>query len=210
MTSARLPHRGRRRRRLPAAGPRGRLPPQARERGRVLALVRPLAGASRQIEELASLPGRNDRLDRAGWLRAGAIDTLIHELADQFVARGAAILDGSFDDELRRTIPHAKALDQVEAACLEHCYRARDVLKMELAGAEAIQGLLDRFVHALLEPDSLRGRHQRRLRSSVISDTGSRYEQLLRITDHVAGMTDNYAVRLYRELRGMRYPGERD
>ena len=153
---------------------------------------------------------RNEMLDRAGWLRAGAIDTLIHELADAFVARGGAILDGSFDDELRRTIPHAAALDAVEAACLEHCYRARDVLKMELAGAEAIQGLLDRFVRALLEPGSLRGEHQRRLRPMVIDDAGSRYEQLARITDHVAGMTDNYAVRLYRELRGMRYPGGRD
>jgi dGTPase len=81
---------------------------------------------------------------------------------------------------------------------------------MELAGAEAIQGLLECFVTALLEPDSLRGTHQRRLRSTVIADTGSRYEQLVRITDHVAGMTDNYAVRLYRELRGMRYPGGRD
>jgi dGTPase len=145
-----------------------------------------------------------------GWLRAGAIDTLIHELAESFVARGSAILDGSFDAELRKTIPHAAALDAVEAACLEHCYRARDVLKMELAGAEAIQGLLDCFVRALLEQGSLRGEHQRRLRPTVIDDTGSRYEQLVRITDHVAGMTDNYAVRLYRELRGMRYPGGRD
>ncbi|HXJ68692.1 MAG TPA: hypothetical protein VNM39_07275 [Verrucomicrobiae bacterium] len=149
-------------------------------------------------------------LDRAGWLRAGAIDTLIHELADAFVARGAGVLDGSFDSELRKTIPHAAALDAVEATCLERCYRARDVLKMELAGAEAIQGLLDRFVRALLEKKSLRGEHQRLLRPSVIDDSGSRYEQLVRITDHVAGMTDNYAVRLYRELRGMRYPGGRD
>jgi len=54
------------------------------------------------------------------------------------------------------------------------------------------------------------GDHQRLLTPSVIADTGSRYEQLVRITDHIAGMTDNYAVRLYRELRGMRYPGGRD
>ena len=153
---------------------------------------------------------RNERLDRAGWLRARAIDTLVHELADAFVAHGQAILDGSFDDELRRRIPHAGALDRVKAVCLETCYRARDVLKMELAGAEAIQGLLDFFVRALLEPRSVRGQHLRRLRPMAIADQGSRYEQLVRITDHVAGMTDNYAVRLYRELRGMRYPGGRE
>jgi dGTPase len=173
-------------------------------------LVEPLCAPEHAAERHGAPTDRNEMLDRAGWLRAGAIDTLIHELAEAFVQRGAAILDGSFDGELRKAIPHAAALDAVEAACLEHCYRARDVLKMELAGAEAIQGLLDRFIHALLDKTSLRGEHQRRLRPSVIDDRGSRYEQLVRITDHVAGMTDNYAVRLYRELRGMRYPGGRD
>jgi len=174
-------------------------------------LVEPLCAPGHAAERRGDTPSdRNEMLDRAGWLRAGAIDTLIHELADAFVARGAGVLDGSFDSELRKTIPHAAALDAVEATCLERCYRARDVLKMELAGAEAIQGLLDRFVRALLEKKSLRGEHQRLLRPSVIDDSGSRYEQLVRITDHVAGMTDNYAVRLYRELRGMRYPGGRD
>jgi len=175
-------------------------------------LVEPLCAPNHIARHARQPEDRNERLDRAGWLRAGAIDTLIHELADAFVANGGAILDGSFDDELRKHIPkpHAAALDAVWDLCLKRCYRARDVLKMELAGAEAIQGLLDCFVHALLDKDSLRGQHQRRLRSMVIDDSGSRYDQLVRITDHVAGMTDNYAVRLYRELRGMRYPGGRD
>jgi dGTPase len=173
-------------------------------------LVEPLCDPEHAAERRGAPTDRNEMLDRAGWLRASAIDTLIRELAEAFVARGGAILDGSFDGELRKTIPHAGALDAVETACLEHCYRARDVLKMELAGAEAIQGLLECFVRALIEPGSLRGEHQRRLRPTVIDDRGSRYEQLVRITDHVAGMTDNYAVRLYRELRGMRYPGGRD
>jgi dGTPase len=176
-----------------------------------LALVRPLAGTSGQTAPARSeIANRNDQLDRAGWLRARAIDALIHELADAFVARLDGIRDGTFDDELRKFVRHAAELDGVERVCVRQCYQARDVLKMELAGAEAIQGLLGCFVTALLEPGTLRGAHQRLLRSRVISDEGSRYEQLLRITDHVAGMTDNYAVRLYRELRGMRYPGGRD
>jgi len=176
-----------------------------------LSLVRPLAGPSGQLEEARrALPGRNDRLDRAGWLRARAIDTLIHELAGAFMSQQDGILECTFDDELKRSIPHAAELQAVEQVCREQCYGARDVLKMELAGAEAIQGLLDCFVTALLSPGTLRGEHQRALRSMVISDTDTRYEQLVRITDHVAGMTDNYAVRLYRELRGMRYPGGRD
>ncbi len=176
-----------------------------------LKLVRPLAGASGQHADATQpLPSRNGKLDRAGWLRARAIDTLVHELSGAFMAHLDSILSGTFDDELRKSIPHATELQAVETVCLQQCYQARDVLKMELAGAEAIQGLLGCFVQALLEPGTLRGTHQRMLRSMVISDAGSRYEQLVRITDHIAGMTDNYAVRLYRELRGMRYPGGRD
>lgn len=176
-----------------------------------LRLVRPLAGASGASDDATrKLAQRGDQLDRAGWLRARAIDMLIQQLADTFIEHLDPILEGAFDDELRKSIPLAGELAAVERACLEQCYEARDVLKMELAGAEAIQGLLQHFVQALLEPDTLRGRHQRKLRGMVISDDGTRYEQLVRITDHVAGMTDNYAVRLYRELRGMRYPGGRD
>jgi dGTPase len=176
-----------------------------------LRLVRPLAGASGASEDATrKLPYRGDQLDRAGWLRARAIDTLIHQFADAFLAKLDDILDGRFDDELKKSIPLAGELAEVERACIQQCYEARDVLKMELAGAEAIQGLLRHFVDALLAPRSLRGQHQRRLRGMVISDAGTRYDQLVRITDHVAGMTDNYAVRLYRELRGMRYPGGRD
>ena len=175
-----------------------------------LGAIRPLLGADVAEPALSPRAGRNERLDRVGWLRARAIETLVHELADAFRRHQAAIQDGSFDDMLRRDIPHAAALNAIETLCHERCYQARDVLKMELTGAEAIQGLLDYFVRALVEPRSLRAGHLRRLLPSVIADTGSRYEQLVRITDHVAGMTDNYAVRLYRELRGMRYPGGRD
>jgi dGTPase len=80
---------------------------------------------------------------------------------------------------------------------------------MELSGAEAIQGLLAIFTTALRERSSLRGEHMRRLYPRLFQDAPA-YERLKRLTDHVSGMTDHYAVRLYRELRGMRYPGGRD
>ena len=75
---------------------------------------------------------------------------------------------------------------------------------------EAIQGLLTIFVTAAREADSLRGVHMRQLYPRLFQADAPAYERLLRLTDHVSGMTDHYAVRLYRELRGMRYPGGRD
>jgi len=151
-----------------------------------------------------------ERIDRAAFLRGRAIDTLVGELAEQFLAREEAILSGTFDEALRDHIASCEALDAIERLCFERCYKARDVLKMELTGAEAIQGLLGFFTSALIEGDALRTGHLRDLYGSILSPEGSRYDQLVRITDHVAGMTDHYAVRLYRELRGVRYPGGRD
>lgn len=157
----------------------------------------------------AALPWA-ERIDRAAFLRGRAIDTLVGELAEAFVAREEAVLTGAFDEPLRDHIPSREGLDAIERLCFERCYKARDVLKMELTGAEAIQGLLGFFTGALTETDALRTAHLKDLYGSILSSEGSRYDQLVRITDHVAGMTDHYAVRLYRELRGVRYPGGRD
>lgn len=173
------------------------------------------------LEPIAQLPAGHEalteaalpwaeRIDRAAFLRGRAIDTLVGELAAQFLEHEEAILRGDSDAALRDRIASCEALDAIERLCFERCYKARDVLKMELTGAEAIQGLLGYFTGALTEEDALRTGHLRDLYGGIVSPEGSRYDQLVRITDHVAGMTDHYAVRLYRELRGVRYPGGRD
>jgi len=149
------------------------------------------------------------RLDRADSLRAVAIDRLVHEFADAFVENLDAIGRGAYDRALSSGIPSREALGEIGRTCLERCYRARDVLKMELTGAEAIQGLLAIFTGAFEHPGSLRAGHLARLLPALFEPAPA-YERLLRLTDHIAGMTDHYAVRLYREMRGMRYPGGRD
>ncbi len=150
------------------------------------------------------------RLEWAGALRGRAIERLLRQLAGVFVEAADRILDGSFAESLTRVIPLHGALREVREACRVHCYEARDVLKMEATGIEAIQGLLGFYVAALLEPGRASSERVRKLLPHVYEPGLPRYEALLRITDHVAGMTDNYAVRLYREVRGMRYPGGRD
>lgn len=171
-----------------------------------LALMEPLAGAA-ATERPAN---RSEDLDRADTLRAAAVDTLVHQLAGAFVTNLGGVLDGSFDRPLAGDIPGRDTLAAIGRTCLERCYRARDVLKMELTGAEAIQGLLGILTDAFASPRSLRAGHLRRLLPMLFHEDATPYERLLKLTDHVSGMTDHYAVRLYRELRGMRYPGGRD
>jgi len=173
-----------------------------------LALMEPLRGP-RADGPLAPPSSRSELLDRADYLRAAAVDTLVHQFADAFAANLEGLIDGSFDRPLASEVAGREALEAIGTTCLERCYRARDVLKMELTGAEAIQGLLTVFTEAFASPRSLRAGHLARLLPTLFAE-GSAYERLLGLTDHVSGMTDHYAVRLYRELRGMRYPGGRD
>jgi dGTPase len=157
-------------------------------------------------------PGAGDynaRLDRADLLRAIAVNALIHDAAEAFEAARDEIMGCRFKSALSDRMRFRRELDVIQKTCLDRCYRARDVLKMELSGAEAIQGLLAIFVGALRDASSLRGEHMRRLYPRLFQDAPA-YERLQRLTDHVSGMTDHYAVRLYRELRGMKYPGGRD
>lgn len=171
--------------------------------------LRPLCEADPRCPPLGALADYAERMERADLLRAVAVNTLIHDAADAFLAAHDAILIGSFATALEAGMRHREALRTIQRTCVERCYRARDVLKMELSGAEAIQGLLAIFVNALRDEGSLRGEHMRRLYPRLFMPAPA-YERLQRLTDHVSGMTDHYAVRLYRELRGMRYPGGRD
>lgn len=175
-----------------------------------LELMRPLCAERSTDLELRAPATHAERLDRADHLRARVIDTFIREFTDAFLAHLDAILDGSFDQPLAKVIPSAPGLDAIGRVCLERCFQARDVLKMELAGTEAVQGLLDFFVGAFEAPRSLRAKHLALLLPGLFDEARTPYERLLLLTDHVSGMTDQYAVRRYRELRGMRYPGGRD
>ena len=172
--------------------------------------MRPLCEGERGCPApLEPRAGREAMFDLALTLRGIALNRLIHEAADVFAARQRAILEGAFDDALLDHIPSRAAVEAIEGVNLERCYRARDVLKMELSGAVAIEGVLESLADAAVNPGSLRAGHLHRLLPGVLRDEGV-YTRLMRVTDHVSGMTDNYLVRRYRELSGIRLPGGRD
>jgi dGTPase len=125
------------------------------------------------------------------------------------MASHADILEGRFEASLVDRIASTRALQQIGKTNLAKCYRSRNVLKMELAGAAAIQGVLGALLDAALHPDTIRGTHLRDLLPRVF-ELSTVEERLQRIVDHVSGMTDSYVVRLYRELSGVRLPGGRD
>jgi dGTPase len=174
-----------------------------------LDLLRPLCEADPRCPALDVQHDRDAMLDLAGIVRSVSINTLIHEVADVFQQRQAEILDGSFDDALVSHITSRDAVEPIQRTNIESCYSARDVLKLELTGSVAIQAVMESLIDATISSGSVRARHLKKLIPGVFID-GDFYSRVLRITDFVAGMTDHYVVRLYRELSGIRLPGGRD
>lgn len=106
------------------------------------------------------------------------------------------------------------------------CFVDKEVLTLELVGDTVISGLLDMFVSELVkceeEPNSkLKSGKLYRLISDNFKyiclfdyEEGRKkdfknlrvYDKLLLITDFISGMTDSYAVNLYKELIGVKLP----
>ena len=158
----------------------------------------------------------HDPKERLEYLRAKAIGRLLESAAGVFLENEERILDGRFDEELLDQSPLAVPLQAVLRVAKEHIYVARPALEIETAGFEVLGGLLSLFVTAV-EAAAGFGRLTARERMLLQllpeqflghggePDTDP-YVRLLQVADFVAGMTDSYAVDLYRKLKGIDLP----
>jgi dGTPase len=143
-----------------------------------------------------------------GVLRAMAVGVLIQEVAKAFTEHEPQILTGEMDRPLTSCIPQKPDLDRIERESIRTCYQAREVVEIELAGFEVLGALLERFVTAALHPERCASRKLRTL-FPWIGSHDEVYTDLLSCADYISGMTDSYAVSLYRRLAGHSLPGRR-
>jgi dGTPase len=167
------------------------------------------------MRRLERIRGNKERVE---YLRARAISTAIGQVADAFMANEDRILTGHFNGELLEHTPLARPMAHLLAVAKERIYSVRDVVEIAAAGFRVLGGLLDAFVPAVCEV-AARGTdaspHARMLyqlvpRQFIGPDRHPHedpYIRLLRMTDFVAGMTDSYAVGLYKKITGISLPG---
>jgi dGTPase len=164
--------------------------------------------------------GRLDRLhdpkERLEYLRAKAIGCLLESAAAVFLENEDAILSGRFDDELLESSPIAHPLQAILKLAKETIYIARPALEIETAGFEVLGALLGLFTNAV-EARAGHARFTTRERmllqllpAQFLGHGGEPdadpYIRLLQVADFVAGMTDSYAVDMYRKLKGFDLP----
>ncbi len=167
-------------------------------------------------KDLTGYKNRDDN-EKVGYLRAKAISDLVNDIAAAFVENEKEILAGTFNKELVAVIYKSSALKKIEKASIKKIYRHRSVVEREAAGYEVLGGLLDTFITAYNEYSESKLSPKNRAIINLIpkrffyaeKENPELYHRLLRIIDFVSGMTDSYAVSIYRKIKGISLPGGR-
>jgi dGTPase len=152
----------------------------------------------------------DDDAGRVEYLRARAIGNLIHAAVDVFKQRYADIMEGRFEQDLVGGGRFAADLKRISTASRTQIYATPAVLQIEAAGYDILGGLLNKIVPPLLSPEAGRSNAHKKILQILprqFTAGSTPYERLLAATDFISGMTDSYALTLFRRLHGMELPG---
>lgn len=162
------------------------------------------AYVARRFEEIS------DNKQKLSFLRATLINKLVNQCADVFFEYESDLLNGTLNKPLidlldEKTIVLIKRIDEVS---IKKIYNYQPVIEIEIAGYNVIGGLLEECVDAVLNPDKAKSKKILRLipEQFSIKSEQSLYSKIQSVVDFISGMTDLYAVDLYRKMTGMQIP----
>lgn len=150
-----------------------------------------------------------DKNEKVVYLRSCIVGELVKECAQVFVKFEDAIMRGEFEGCLIDHISEIpnKAYRECSALAYKKIYRASDVVDIDLAGNQIINMLLKKLTDAVLHPEH---NYSKLLLSKLPQqydvDAPTLFEKIQAVIDHISGMTDVYALDLYRKLNGMSLP----
>ncbi|MBR6371384.1 MAG: dNTP triphosphohydrolase [Bacteroidaceae bacterium] len=147
--------------------------------------------------------------EQVSYLRSKLVGILIDECTQVFLENQNAILEGSFTGSLINHISDTPKNAYAECAELskEKIYRSRDVLEVELAGFRIISTLLDLMIEAVQNPEREYSKLLiNRVSSQYDINAEDIYNRILAVLDYISGMTDVYALDIYRKINGNSLP----
>ena len=160
-----------------------------------------------RVKEVCQLV--SDENEQIAYLRATIIGLLIKECTQVFVENEEAILEGTFEGALIKHIsnPLSEAYKQCSKVAVEKIYRSRDVLDIELAGFHVISTLLELMIDAVQSPDKAYSQLLiNRVSGQYDINSPTLYGRIQAVLDYISGMTDVYALDLYRKSKGNGLP----
>jgi dGTPase len=151
-----------------------------------------------------------DRNEQIAYLRATVIGKLVKQCIDVFWEKQDDILSGSFQKPLIDHV-HATSLEAIRIikdVSVRNIYNDRSVVEIEISGYQIIGTLLEVFIEAILNPEEgISKKMLMLLPDQYRGNHSSTYEKVQSVVDFISGMTDLYALDLYRKIKGINIPG---
>ena len=165
--------------------------------------TRTLANIAHTLQEVT------DPNEQIAYLRAGVISRLVNECAQVFMNNYDAIMDGNFDQALIKGISPvaAGAMEKVVNVSVNRVYADSSVIQIELAGYKIISTLMHHFITAILTEGKYNTKLMKLFPEQFIPEEENNYAKIQSVVDFVSGMTDIYALDLYRKITGISLPG---
>ena len=151
----------------------------------------------------------SDENEQIAYLRATVIGILVKECTKVFMENENSILKGTFEGALIKHInaPLNEAYKRCTQVAVEKIYRSRDVLDIDLAGFHVISTLLELMIDAVQSPDKAYSELLiNRVSSQYDIKAPTLYGKIQAVLDYISGMTDVYALDLYRKIKGNSLP----
>lgn len=156
----------------------------------------------------AQLKTIRDPNQKVQYLRAVWIGLMVRKLTEIYMLHEQDILSGKLEKSLMDLLPAADQvlLKAVNDYSYRNIYNYKPVVEIEIAGYHIIGALLKEFVTAVLQPQRTKSGKLLQLISQQFPISGNSkdlYHNLQSVVDYISGMTDLYAIDLYRKMTGI-------
>ena len=151
----------------------------------------------------------SDSNEQIAYLRATVIGILVQECTHVFIENEESILEGNFNGSLIKHIsqPLKEAYEKCSEIAVNKIYNSRDVVDIELAGFHVISTLLELMIDAVQSPEKAYSQLLiNRVSSQYDINSPTLYGKIQAVLDYISGMTDVYALDLYRKIKGNGLP----
>ncbi len=158
------------------------------------------------VERMSTLGDLNEQIV---YLRSCVINELETECVRVFVDNEESILAGDFQGSLIDYISEIprQAYRRCEEVSYGSIYSSRDVMDIEIAGYKVITSLTDMMVQAAIHPDKALSKLLiNRVSKQYDIQAPTLYGRIMAVLDYISGMTDVYAMDMYRNINGMSIP----
>lgn len=155
-----------------------------------------------QTDKYAKLTQSPDRL---AYLRSLAINVLVEEASQIFLAHEEALLAGNLEIALLDYSTYKAQIDDIIKVSVEKVYKSQEVVNKEIAGYKVLTTLLDVFTKAVENHVKGEERHFDKLilaGTPLKKEYPSAYDYLIEVCNYISRLTDGNAMNLFKKVSG--------